>query len=326
MSLISAAAPSAGVSPLHPTRSFGRAAARSRVMHEVFDVLERLATTEVTVTLVGDTGSGKDVLAQGIHARSRRANGPFVIFDCGAVAQNLAESELFGHERGSFTGAVSSHAGAFERAHGGTLFLDEVGEMPLDLQPRLLRALEGRRVRRVGGTTDRPIDVRVLAATNRDLHEEVLAGRFRQDLFFRLAAAVVRVPPLRDRLDDLPLLVRGILQEIGHPKLQVTAPTLEILARHRWPGNVRELKNALTSAVAFVDGHALEPRHLRFLRGDRREPTLERLPLGGRCLEQIERAAIKQTLEKLGGNKTQAARCLGIAVSTLYEKLKKYDL
>jgi DNA-binding NtrC family response regulator len=309
MSLLSAAAPSAGVSPLHPTRSFGRAAARSRVMHEVFDVLERLATSEVTVTLVGDTGCGKDVLAQGIHARSRRANGPFVIFDCGAVAQNLAESELFGHERGSFTGAVSSHAGAFERANGGTLFLDEVGEMPLDLQPRLLRALEGRR-----------------AATNRDLHEEVLAGRFRQDLFFRLAAAVVRVPPLRDRLDDLPLLVRGILQEIGHPKLQVTAPTLEILARHRWPGNVRELKNALTSAVAFVDGHALEPRHLRFLRGDQQEPTLERLPLGGRCLEQIERAAIKQTLEKLGGNKTQAARCLGIAVSTLYEKLKKYDL
>jgi DNA-binding NtrC family response regulator len=326
MSAVSIAAARTASATVGPTRKFGRVMARSSAMHEVFDVLERLSSTEVTITLVGDTGSGKDVLAQGIHTHSRRAGAPFVIFDCGAVAQNLAESELFGHERGSFTGAVNSHAGAFERAHGGTLFLDEVGEMPIDLQPRLLRALEGRRVRRVGGSSDRPVDVRVIAATNRDLHEEVAEGRFRQDLFFRLGGAVVPVPALRDRRDDLPLLVRSILDEIGQSHLEVTAPTLDMLARHRWPGNVRELKNVLTSATAFVDGQVLEPRHLRFLRGDKREPTLERLPLGGRCLEQIERAAIKQTLAKTGGNKTRAARELGIAVSTLYEKLKKYDL
>jgi two-component system, NtrC family, response regulator HydG len=326
MSAFSTAAARPGGTTVRSIRHFGRVRAQSAAMHEVFDVLERLSATEVTITLVGDTGSGKDVLAQGIHAHSRRSEGPFVIFDCGAVAQNLAESELFGHERGSFTGAVNSHAGAFERAHGGTLFLDEVGEMPLDLQPRLLRALEGRRVRRVGGSTDRPVDVRVIAATNRDLHDEVAGGRFRQDLFFRLGGAVVRVPALRDRQDDLSLLVRGILDELGHAHLQVTDPALETLANHRWPGNVRELKNVLSSATAFVDGGILEPRHLRFLKGDRRESTLERLPLGGRCLEQIERAAIKQTLLKMGGNKTQAARALGIAVSTLYEKLKKYDL
>src|SRR5215471_5908331 len=166
-------------------RRLGKATTLSPAMNRVFDVLARLAPTDVTVTLVGETGTGKDVLAHAVHEHSRRAGRPFVVFDCGSVAPSLAESELLGHERGSFTGAVSGHAGAFERAHGGTLFLDEIGELPLELQPRLLRVLESRRVRRVGGVHDRPIEVRIVAATNRDLTEEVRAGKFRQDLYFR---------------------------------------------------------------------------------------------------------------------------------------------
>jgi DNA-binding NtrC family response regulator len=296
-------------------------------MHELFDTLERFARTDVTVTLVGETGAGKDRVAHALHERSGRAGGPMVVFDCGAVAPNLAESELLGHERGAFTGAVSVHPGAFERAHGGTLFLDEVAELPLDLQPRLLRALESRRVRRVGGKIDRRVDVRVIAATHRDLRAEVSAGRFREDLFFRLAVAVVDVPPLRDRLDELPDLVQSLLTDLGRADLEVSSAGLAALRAHSWPGNVRELKNTLSCAVALVDPGvtSLEPRHLRLLPsavGSRHEAQpVDSLPLAGHSLECLERAAIQQTLRQVAGNKAFAARSLGIAVSTLYEKL-----
>ncbi len=194
-----------------------KVAAASSAMRRVLELLEPLARAEVTVTLTGETGTGKDVLARTIHQLSPRRNGPFVVFDCGAVATNLAESELLGHERGAFTGAViGAHAGAFERAHGGTLFLDEIGELPLDLQTRLLRLLGNSSVRRVGGTQDRPFDVRIVAATNRELQAEVAEGRFRQDLYFRLAAAVVQVPPLRERLEDIPVLAARLLEDLGH--------------------------------------------------------------------------------------------------------------
>src|SRR5260370_14883626 len=206
---------------LHPVRRFGKLVAGASAMHEVFDVLARFAPTEVSVTLLGETGTGKDVVPPAVHEQSARANGPFVVFDCGAIAPNLAESELLGHERGAFTGAVAAHAGAFERAHGGTLFLDEIGELPLDLQPRLLRVLESRKVRRVGGLQDRPLDVRVIAATHRELRADVASGRFRQDLYFRLGAAVVPIPPLRDRFDDLPLLVSALLEDLGRRDLRV---------------------------------------------------------------------------------------------------------
>jgi DNA-binding NtrC family response regulator len=245
------------------------------------------------------------------------------------VAANLAESELLGHERGAFTGAVSAHAGAFERANGGTLFLDEIGELPLDLQPRLLRALESRKVRRVGGKIERRIDVRVIAASNRDLRAEVASGNFREDLFFRLAVAVVPVPPLRDRLDDLPELVTSLLRDLGRPDLHVADATHAALRAHPWPGNVRELKNVLACAVAFVDAgsSSLEPTHLKLLRpANDEESWLNGLPLGGQALERIERVAIRQTMAQTAGNKMNAARALGIAVSTLYEKLKKYGL
>jgi len=224
---------------------------------------------------------------------------------------------------------VTAHSGAFERAHGGTLFLDEIAELPLDLQPRLLRALESRRVRRVGGCNDRAVDVRVVAATNRDLRSDVAAGRFREDLYFRLAVAVVRVPPLRQRIEDMPQLVYGLLAGLGRPDLRVSEAALAALRAHPWPGNVRELKNALACAVAFVEptSSVLEDKHVRLLeaaQGD--DDVLEGLPLAGQALERIERVAIRQTLEQTEGNKMSAARVLGIAVSTLYEKLKKYGL
>ena len=314
---------------LGAVRRFGKLSARSGPMSEVFEMLERFARTDVTVTFFGETGAGKDVLARAMHEQSARRGGPFVIFDCGAVAANLAESELLGHERGAFTGAVQGHAGAFERAHGGTLFLDEIGELPLDLQPRLLRALESRKVRRVGGKTERSVDVRVVAASNRDLRADVNAGKFREDLFFRLAVALVSVPPLRQRLEDLPELVHGLLADLGRADLRVEDATFTALRAHPWPGNVRELKNALACAVAFVDpgDDTLSPHHVRLMSAGSGEAAwLEDLPLGGQALERIERVAIRQTLEQAEGNKIQAARSLGIAVSTLYEKLKKYGL
>jgi DNA-binding NtrC family response regulator len=317
---------------LGAVRQFGRVLARSAAMHDVLNMLERFARTDVTVTMVGETGAGQDVLAHALHKEGARSDAPFVVFDCGSVAANLAESELLGHERGAFTGAVTTHAGAFERADGGTLFLDEVAELPLDLQPRLLRALESRRVRRVGGRVDRPVNVRVIAATNRDLRADVVAGKFREDLFFRLAVAVVRVPPLRERLDDLPELVLSLLTDLGQPDLRVSEAVFTALRAHPWPGNARELKNALACAVAFVDSGVtlLEPRHFKLLSPassvDGDSSWIDSLPLAGQALERIERAAIRQTLRQASGNKAHAARTLGIAVSTLYEKLKKYGL
>jgi DNA-binding NtrC family response regulator len=305
--------------------SFGDAIGASPAMQRVFAILERLASSDISVTLLGETGVGKDVLSRALHASGPRANGPYVVFDCGAVAPNLIESALFGHTKGAFTGAVADHAGAFESAHGGTLFLDEVAELPLELQPRLLRVLEQGEVRRVGSVDNRPVDVRIVAATNRNLEAEVNEGRFRQDLFYRLSGAVVHIPPLRERLEDLPALAITALAETS-TALEIAPATLAALRNYDWPGNVRELRNVVGSAAAFADGPVLEPRHLMFFKRQSRQPTLDRLPLGGRTLEMVERSAIKQTLEHFGGNKSKAARALGIASSTLYEKIKKYEL
>jgi len=298
----------------------------SSTMRRVLDLIEPLARAEVTVTLIGETGTSKDVLARTIHQQSSRRNGPFVVFDCGAVAANLAESELLGHERGAFTGAVGPHMGAFERAHGGTLFLDEIGELPLELQTRLLRLLGNSSVRRVGGTQERPFDVRIVAATNRDLQSEVSAGRFRRDLYFRLAAAVVQVPALRDRSEDIPGLAECLLEDLGRGEVRMSQDALRVLCSRHWHGNVRELKNTLACAIAFLEGSVLEARHLAM--PSPCEPELaavDQLPLAGLKLDCIERAAIEQTLRRAAGNKARAAELLGIAPSTLYEKLKKYQ-
>jgi DNA-binding NtrC family response regulator len=297
-------------------------------MRQTLGVLSRLAHTDMTVALLGETGTGKEVLAQALHRASARAREVFVVLDCGAMVTNLAESELLGHERGAFAGAVTQYIGAFERAAGGTLFIDEVGELSLELQARLLRVLESKRVRRLGSGQDRAVDARVIVATNRELALDVAAGRFRQDLYFRLAAAVVRVPALRERRDDLALLVEQLLRDLRRPDVVVTPAALEWLSARAWPGNVRELKNALSYALAFVDDDVLEPRHFASLPEsvDDAGSWVKRLPLAGLRLSSIEQAAIKQTLEQSGGNKMQAARILGIAVSTLYEKLKRYDI
>ncbi|HUS64225.1 MAG TPA: sigma 54-interacting transcriptional regulator [Kofleriaceae bacterium] len=304
---------------------FGGAIGAAPAMRRVFGLLQRIAPADLTITILGETGSGKDVLARAIHEASARAGGPFVVFDCGAVARTLIESELFGHERGAFTGAVDERRGAFERAHGGTLFLDEIGELPLDLQPKLLRVLEQRTVQRLGSGTERAVDVRIVCATNRDLAAEVAANRFRQDLFFRINAAVVHLPPLRERREDLLRLVQHFAAD--KPGLVVSAEALSILQSYDWPGNVRELRNVMQSAVAVSDGRLLKPRDFILFSGaGRREPTLDGLPLAGRSLDAIEAAAIRQTLQQCAGNKTQAAKALGIAPSTLYAKLKKYGL
>jgi transcriptional regulator with PAS, ATPase and Fis domain len=311
--------------PATGPKRFGDAVGPSTEMQGVFEILERLAPSDLTITILGETGVGKDVLACAVHDASSRRDGPFIVFDCGAATPTLIESALFGHEKGAFTGANATVQGAFERAQGGTLFFDEIGELSLDLQPKLLRALEQRKIQRIGSTVEIPVDVRILAATNRDLEAEIAQGRFRQDLFFRLSAAVVSVPPLRARLADLPELVDAILASEGR-RLRVTSDTLDALARYDWPGNVRELRNVLMAAAAMADTDLLEPRHLLLFKQRRRDPTLADFPLGGRSLESIERAAIVQTLKRADGNKVKAAKALGIAASTLYEKMRRYGI
>ncbi|MCK6551101.1 sigma 54-interacting transcriptional regulator [Myxococcota bacterium] len=231
---------------------FGPARGRSLAMREVFGLLEVIAPTTATVLLLGETGTGKDVLARAIHGASPRAGAKLLTLDCGAIAPTLIEAELFGYERGAFTGADTEHVGAFESAAGGTLFLDEIGELPLDVQPRLLRAIDEREIQRVGGGRAIPVDVRIVAATKRDLEEEVRRGRFREDLYFRLAVVPVTLPPLRDRREDIPLLVdtfaRAFADKTGH-EAKIDPNEVNALLAHDWPGNVRELKNTVERAL-----------------------------------------------------------------------------
>jgi len=232
-------------------------------MREVFGVLERIAPTDLTVLVTGETGTGKELVSRALHKRSKRANKPIIVFDCGAAPEGLVEAELFGHERGAFTGAIASREGLFEAADGGTLFIDEVGELPLELQPKLLRALEQREVRRIGSSKSRHVDVRVIAATNRDLQGEVEAGRFREDLYYRIAVVELRLPPLRERRDDLALLVDHLLKRAdgGGRGVLGLDPEVEALFRaYHWPGNVRELNNVIERAVPFCDGPTITLR------------------------------------------------------------------
>ena len=244
-------------------------------MREIYAIVEKIAPTATTVVIEGETGTGKEVVAQSIHKLSRRADGPMIIFDCGAVPPNLIESELFGHEKGSFTGAVMTRQGLFEMADGGTLFLDEMGELPIDLQPKLLRVLEQREVRRVGGAKSSKVDVRIIAATNRNLEDEVREGRFRQDLFYRLSVVRLLLPSLRERPDDIPLLVSHFLTnqrynigDDGLPRVDgISADAMRALQAYQWPGNVRELVNVVERAVSFCDRPLISlsdlPEHVR---------------------------------------------------------------
>jgi DNA-binding NtrC family response regulator len=250
-----------------------------------------------------------------------------MVFDCGAVSPNLIESDLFGHEKGAFTDAVRTRQGAFELADGGTLFLDEIGELLPVLQPKLLRALDQREVKRVGAELAIRVNVRVIAATNRDLEGEVKAGRFREDLFFRLSVVHLSLPPLRKRREDIESiaghLLGGISADVGKKIEGLSPEALEALTAYPWPGNVRELRNVLGRAAALCDGGRIETKDL-FLTQAKKTETLS--TLSGKTLEEIEKAAIHATLRSLGGNKTEAAKALGIAYSTLYEKMKKYGM
>jgi DNA-binding NtrC family response regulator len=249
---------------------FGEMIGRNAKMREIYAILEKIAPTDATVIIEGETGTGKEVVARTIHQQSRRREGPFIVFDCGAVPENLIESELFGHEKGSFTGAITTRQGVFEMGNGGVVFMDELGELNKDLQPKLLRVLEQREVRRVGGSRSIRVDVRIIAATNRKLEEEVKAGRFREDLFYRLSVVRVVLPPLRERKEDIPLLVQHFLDTCNFNKdgkgerkvTSVSSSVWDHLAAYDWPGNVRELLNVVERAVSFADTSVFEVRDL----------------------------------------------------------------
>ena len=330
---------------------FGGIVGKSVVMRELFARLEKLAASDATVLISGETGVGKELVAESLHEFSPRASGPFVVLDCGSIPQNLIESELFGHERGAFTGAVSSYAGAFERAHKGTLFLDEIGELPLAMQPKLLRALERHEVRRIGGTRTIQVDIRVVAATNRDLGVEVNRGRFREDLYYRLAVARVHVPALRERRDDIELLIEHFLSVTPNAEGAELAPeTVDLMKRHDWPGNVRELRNVierallLSEAVSVSDPRELRPAAPRPIDGDPAAPvepphTLEdetmAVPIDTRSpfklakqalVTEFERRYIRRLLAEHGGNISAAARVAGIDRMSIHKMLHRLGI
>ncbi|MCO5167919.1 MAG: sigma-54 dependent transcriptional regulator [Planctomycetes bacterium] len=307
--------------------------AESPSMQEVCKTIELVAPSDLTVLVTGESGVGKELVANRLHGLSRRRGKPFVAVNCGAIQETLLESELFGHVKGAFTGAHQDHQGLFEVADGGTLFLDEIGEMNLDLQVKLLRVLETSEFRRVGGTKLVKVDVRVVAATNKRLAEQVQAGRFREDLFYRLNVIHIEVPPLRERADDIPALVRAFLEvhhRKGLPRREVSPEALAALTAYPWPGNVRELRNIIERSLILCRGETILPDDLpaALVRGAQAEPSSRRgeptydlaTPLA-----EVERRHILRVLGANGGNKVRTARVLGINVKTLYNKLKAYE-
>ena len=304
---------------------FGRLYGSSPLMQEVYRMIERVAPTEATVFVAGESGCGKELVARTIHERSPRARGPFVAINCGAIPANLIEAELFGHEKGAFTGANRQHRGCFERAEGGTLFLDEITEMAPEMQVRLLRVLETGRFTRVGGDGENRTDVRIVAATNRDAMEAVREGRLREDLMYRLAVFPISLPPLRDREGDAELLAEHFLQQMnaenGTAKRFSRAALTTIRAYH-WPGNVRELKNAVHRA--FIMAEDIVELDLSGLACPAVEGECLRVPVGT-SLAEMERQAIFATLDHCRGNKRRAAEMLGVSLKTLYNRLTAYQ-
>jgi two-component system response regulator HydG len=298
-------------------------------IHEVFEILKMVAPTEATVLILGESGTGKELVADAIHFNSPRAKGPFVKVNCAALPETLLESELFGHEKGSFTGAVARREGRFSLADGGSLFLDEIAEMSLLLQAKLLRVIQTRSFERVGGTETITADVRLIVATNRDLEDEVKEGRFREDLFYRLNVVPVTLPPLRDRREDIPLLAEhflGIIAERNGKLIRGFTPhAMDLLVRNRWKGNVRELENVVERAVIMGRGDHIQPEDLPGHISESGEGEFTGIT-AGRPLSELEREAILKTLEMTGGNRTEAAKLLGISRRTLQYKLKEYGI
>jgi len=295
-------------------------------MRAVFELARTAARSSSTILVLGESGTGKEVLARAIHVESPRSQGPFLAVSCAALTESLLESELFGHERGAFTGAVARQRGKFEAAHRGTIFLDEIGDITPKLQLALLRVLEERRFTRVGGVEPVEVDVRVIAATNRDLGKAVEQGHFREDLYYRLNVIPIQLPPLRDRREDIPLLVDHLLEQLcvetGRKVESVSHDAMALLMEHPWPGNVRELRNVLERAVVVASGSSIQAPDLGLLEAARGEAAAGDMT----TLEQVERRHIAHVLAKSGGNITQAARVLDIDRVTLYNKIKKYHL
>ncbi len=318
--------------PLTTRTNFGQLLGHSAVMRAAFAVLERAARSDATVLITGESGTGKELAARALHEASDRKDGPYVVFDCGAAAPSLLESQLFGHTKGAFTGAHEARAGVFEEAHGGTLVLDELGELPLDLQPKLLRALETRSVQRVGENRPRTVDVRFVACTNRNLQEEVRAGRFRQDLYYRVSVVTVRLPPLRERKEEIPRLVRHFASQFRADSPSDIPPSLAVmLENHDWPGNVRELRNFVERMVVLGDldpstwvndcpapplPSAVEepPVHLPFHEAKQH------------WTERFERAYFTRLLAAHGHNISEAARAAGLSRQSCYRLMEKHGL
>ena len=330
---------------------FGNLIGKSLNMREIFSLLERVAATDYTVLVEGESGTGKELVAEAVHTHSPRRGGPFVVVDCSAIPRDLIESELFGHLKGAFTGATATRKGAFEAAGGGTLFLDELGELPIDLQPKLLRALENREVKPVGSNATIKTDVRIVAATNRNLIHEVREGNFREDLYYRFAVIKVALPPLRERTDDLELLVAHFLKQAnaqaGGRSVDISYKTMEKLKRHAWPGNVRELKNFIERAVVLAQKDTIETKFLNTnelrkpdegLSGLNAEASAgalarqaidEDLPFKeakNRIIEEFEQSYWASLLERTGGNVSKAARQAGVHRKSVEYILKKLDL
>ncbi len=314
----------------------GEILGRSPKMEVMYQVLDRVAPTGVTVLVLGESGTGKELVARRLHALSGRT-GPFVPVNCSAIPEGLVESELFGHVRGSFTGAIADKPGLFEQAQKGTLFLDEVGELPLHLQPKLLRAVQEGRIKPVGGSRELEADVRIVSATNRDLKGEVDAGRFREDLYYRLNVVGLEIPPLRDRREDIPLLAHHFLEKyanaFGRPLLGFTRETLELLEQYAYPGNVRELENVVERAVALETGEYVTPGNLpQPLTHSQpaHSGNLPELPSEGldldKLLESVEQRYLDEALRSVAGNKTEAAKLLGITFRSIRYRLQKLGM
>ena len=313
----------------------------SVAMREVFSIIERVAPTNLTVLITGETGTGKELASRAVHNLSQRRDGPFRVFDCGAAPETLIESELFGHEKGSFTGAVGSREGVFEAANGGTIFLDEIGELPLDLQPKLLRVLEQREVRRVGSGKTRAVDVRVVAATNRNLIEEVRGGRFREDLYYRLAVVELQLPPLRERIEDLERLVDHLIRRSpDNTHVRAVDPdVIELFKSYRWPGNVRELENIIERSIPFTDGDTItlgampdalvaprapgSPSRAAAVDGGTDLPFKE---AKDRLVDAFEQRYLIDLIERHGGNVSKAARAADMDRKSISRLLRKHNI
>jgi transcriptional regulator with GAF, ATPase, and Fis domain len=295
-------------------------------MLHIIDEIGLIAQTDSTVLIQGETGTGKELIARAIHRNSRRASGPYIAFNCAALPESLIESELFGHEKGAFTGAIAKRIGKFEMAHRGTILLDEVSEMAMPLQAKLLRAIQQREIVRIGGTESIKLDVRIIATTNTDLPGEVDSGKFREDLFYRLCVVPLFLPPLRERKGDVPLLAQHFVQQfckqMGIEAKAISQQAIKILEEYNWPGNVRELENTIERAVALSQDDTLSPDNL-FFTTRRKLSRFVSFEIGT-CLRDIEKEIIIRTLEDAGGNKQKTADVLGITSKTVRSKLRQY--